>query len=115
MRGERKPVFAEGCRIGDDIYGKERRADIILFHPRKWPGSLVIRCKWQVKGGTADQKYPFEVLSIKKSGIDTIIVLDGEGYAPGAREWLRGQAGKNKLLHVMSRSELRRFCGQGSL
>lgn len=115
MRGERKPVFSERCLIGDDIYGKERRADIILFHPRKWPGSLVIRCKWQVKGGTADQKYPFETLSIKKSGIGTIIVLDGEGYAPGAEKWLQDQAGKNRLLHVMSRKDIERFHREGHL
>ncbi len=114
-RGEGEPIFAERCRIGVDIYGKERCADIILFHPRKWPDSLVIRCKWQVKGGTADQKYPFEVLSIEKNGIDTIIVLDGGGYTPGAEKWLQDQAGKHKhrLLRVMSRKDLERFLRKG--
>lgn len=110
-----QPIFAEQCPIGSDIYGKSRRVDFILYHPRRWTDGLVIQCKWQASHGTVDEKFPFEVLSIQLNEFPTIIVLDGGGYRPGAEQWLRGQAGKNKLLHVHSLGQISRFHSQGRL
>ena len=44
-----------------------------------------------------DQKFPFEVLGIWQDEYDTIILLDGGGHAPGAKQWLVNHAGKNWL------------------
>lgn len=115
LRELRQPIFAEQCPIGCDIYGKQRRIDFILFHPQRWTDCLVIQCKWQASPGSVDEKFPFEVLSIQLNEFDTIIVLDGGGYSDGAEQWLRGQAGKNKLRHVLNLGEVSRFHSQGRL
>ena len=115
LRSLRQPVFAEQCPIGRDIYGKQRRVDFILYHPQRWVKCLVIQCKWQASSGSVDGKFPFEVLSIQLNEFDTIIVLDGGGYSKGAEQWLRGQAGKNKLRHVLNLGEINKFQSSGRL
>lgn len=109
------PVYSQQCRITEDIYGKKRRLDFILFHPVLWPNCLAIQCKWQASSGTVEEKFPFEVLSIAKNEFDTIIILDGKGYTAGAERWLKNQAGKNKLLTVMDLGEFARFHSQGKI
>lgn len=105
MREKEKPIFTRQIEIGEDIYERQRRVDIILYHPHLWAECLVVQCKWQESEGSVDEKYPFEVLSIQKNKYDTIIVLDGGGYAEGAERWLRAQAGKKRLKYVVSRDE----------
>ena len=56
-----------------------------------------------------DQKYPIEVLSIKKSKLETFIILDGGGYSEGARDWLLKQVGQNFLKAVLTQAEFSRF------
>lgn len=58
---------------------------------------------------------PFEMLSIQLNEFDTIIVLDGGGYSKGAEFWLKGQVGKNELLHVFNLGGISRFHSQGRL
>ena len=115
MREMEQPIYAEQCVVGRDIYGKNRRVDFLIYHPRKWPQCLAVQCKWQASRGTVDEKYPFEVLSIQQGDYPTIILLDGEGYTSGARQWLIGQAGKNQLKHVFSKEELEGFAIRGEL
>ncbi len=110
-----QPIYAQQVETGKDIYGKRRFVDVILYHPRLWPDCLVIQCKWQSSQGSVDQKFPFEVLSIQQDEYDTIILLDGGGYALGARQWLLNQAGKNRLKHVFNQGEFARFASRGSL
>lgn len=110
-----QPIYSKQCIIGKNIYGKQRRVDFILYHPRLWAGCLVVQCKWQASSGSVDEKYPFEVLSIEMGEFPTIIVLDGNGYSAGAKQWLEGQAGKNKLLHVFDLGEMSRFASTGRL
>ena len=115
MRDMEQPVYAQQVETGRDIYSKVRRIDFLLFHPRKYPNGLVIQCKWQASSGSVEEKYPYEVLSIAQGEYDTIIVLDGGGYSQGAEQWLRGQAGRNRLRHVFNQGELQRFASRGSL
>ncbi|MBD0864771.1 MAG: hypothetical protein GDA36_03735 [Rhodobacteraceae bacterium] len=115
LRSLNQPIFAEQCYAGRDIYGKNRRVDFILYHPTRWPDCLVIQCKWQASSGSVEEKYPFEVLSIQKSALKTIIVLDGEGYSDGAKQWLMNEAGKNKLLYVLSLAEITKFQSYGKI
>lgn len=110
-----QPIYARQVETGLDIYGKQRRVDLILYHPELWKNCLVIQCKWQSSPGSVDQKYPFEVLCIQQDEYDTIILLDGGGYAPGARQWLLNQAGKNRLKHVFNQGEFARFASKGRL
>ena len=89
-----QPIYTRQCEIGQDLYGKKRRVDAILYHPRLYSKCLVIQCKWQASGGSVEEKYPFEVLSISQNQFDTIIILDGDGYSAGAKQWLTTQAGQ---------------------
>lgn len=115
LREMEQPIYARQVETGTDIYGKRRLVDLILYHPRRWPHCLVIQCKWQASPGSVDQKFPFEVLSIQQGGYDTIILLDGGGYAPGARQWLLEQAGTNRLKDVFDQGEFARFASRGKL
>ena len=92
-----KPIYARQCVVGRSIYDKERKCDLVVYHPEHFPKCLIIQCKWQGASGSVDEKYPFEVLSINANKYDTIIVLDGGGYSPGAEQWLKAEAGKRRL------------------
>ncbi len=115
LRDLEQSIYSRQCETGRDIYGKRRRVDFILYHPRKWPDSLVIQCKWQASSGSVEEKYPFEVLSLNADGYPAIIVLDGGGYSAGAEQWLRGQAGNNRLRHVFNLGDFQRFASRGEL
>ncbi|MDE0673296.1 MAG: hypothetical protein OXH72_16300 [Caldilineaceae bacterium] len=107
--------FSTQCPIGESIYGTTRRADFVLRHPELWEDGLVIQCKWQASSGSVDEKYPYEVACINHLSFPTIIVLDGGGYKPGAKEWLLGQAGVGNLRHVFDMGQFARFCSRGEV
>ncbi len=115
MRIMDQPIYAKQVEIGRDIYGKVRRCDLLVYNSRVWPDGLVIQCKLQASPGSVEEKYPFEVLNIQKDEYPTIVVLDGGGYSKGSETWLKGQAGKNRLLHVFSFGELQKFASKGKL
>ena len=115
LRSLKQPIYTRQCHIGKCIYGKNHTVDFILYHPIRWQDCLVIQCKWQAVGGSIDEKFPYAVMSIQLNEFETIIVLDGSGYSKGAGDWLRGQAGKNKLRHVLSYAELQKFQSQGRI
>lgn len=115
LREMEQPIYARQCEAGRDIYGKMRRVDFLVYHPRKWPQSLVIQCKWQASSGSVEEKYPFEVQSIQQVGYPAIIILDGGGYSRGAEQWLKAQAGKNNLKHVFSQGDFQRFVSRGEM
>lgn len=115
MRKMRQPIYSRQVELSRDIYGKVRRCDLLVYNNNVWPDGLVIQCKWQASSGSVEEKYPFEVLNIQKDDYPTIIVLDGGGYSKGAEGWLKGQAGKNRLLHVFSFGELQKFASKGKL
>ena len=109
------PCFSKQCVIGNSIYGTSRRADFVLHHPELWPDGLVIQCKWQASAGSVDEKYPYEVACINHLSFPAIIVLAGDGYKVGAKEWLRAQAGCGNLKHVFDMGEFARFCSRGGI
>lgn len=110
-----QPIYSTQFETSQDIYGKRRRVDVILYHPRLYPKRLVIQCKWQSSAGSVEQKYPFEVLCIEQDKYETIILLDGGGYSEGAKQWLINQAGKNRLKHVFDQGEFSRFASKGKI
>jgi hypothetical protein len=115
MRDLGQPIYCRQPTVGTSLYGTPRRVDILLYHPRKWPHSLVIQCKWQARTGTVHEKFPYEVLSIAQSGYETIIVLDGGGFSKASQQWLKGQAGRNLLKHVFALGEFQRYISRGEL
>ena len=115
LRDSGTPVYARNHKLCDDIYNRPRRCHFILWHPLLQPNDLVIEVRWQGKGGSTDEKYPFIVMNIKeKFKLPTIIVLDGDGYSTGAEKWLRTQTGCN-LLEVFDLSGFKEWGNAGHL
>ncbi|MBF2761427.1 MAG: hypothetical protein ISN28_14415 [Ectothiorhodospiraceae bacterium AqS1] len=115
LRGLEQPIYAKQHQVDPDIYAKKRRVDFIIYHPDKWPDSLVIEAKWQQSRGSVEEKYPFLVACINESRYESLVILDGDGYTPGAEKWLRGQAGKGRLKNVLNMVELMKFANGGKL
>ena len=113
QRKQKKPIYSTQCVIGKNVYGGTRKADVILYHPEKWADCLVIESKWQSSSGSVDSKYPFEVQTINMNSYPTVIVLDGSGYNNLAGKWLKAQAGKGKILHVVSMGGFARLASGG--
>ena len=111
-RKEKQPIFSRQYEVEKGIYQKNRHVDIIIYHPHAYPDCLVIQCKWQSSQGSVEEKYPYEVLNIQQGAYDTIIILDGDGYSSGAKQWLLDQKGKNKLKDVMNQGEFSRFANR---
>lgn len=110
-----QPVYARQMPIAQSIYNTQLKADFILYHPERWKEGLIIEAKWQQTGGTTDEKYPYFVLNIQqKHPCKTIIILDGEGYRPTARGWLKSQVGNN-LLHVFNMAEFNAWANRNFL
>lgn len=115
MQTMEQPIFTSNYHVGKNIYGKDREVDIIIYHPKLYPNCLVIECKWQAVAGSVEEKYPFLVLSIQQNEYDSIIILDGNGYSKGAKQWLLNQAGKNNLKYVFDLGGFQKFASQGKV
>jgi hypothetical protein len=111
-----QPIYTRRYYVGLNIYESKLYCDFILYHPQKWPRSLIIESKWQQSGGSVDEKFPFLVLNIQyKYPCPTIILIDGGGYRKVAEAWLRNQAGTKNLEHVFSMSEFQKWVNQNYL
>ena len=87
--------YVKQAPVGSSIYGTSRSADFLIINREIFPDGLIIECKWQQKSGSVDEKYPFLLFNINKTSVSTIIILDGGGYKPGAKQWLEEQVGQN--------------------
>jgi len=102
--------FTTQCKLTDTIYNNSWKVDFLL-HDERMKKSLVIECKWQQSSGTVDEKYPYLVRNIKeKSPYPCLVLLDGDGYKPAAKEWLKSEVDK-KLIGVLSMSEFVKWFG----
>ena len=114
MKSFSAPSYAKQVHIGDTVYGTDLISDFLLYHPRKWPEGLVIESKWQQSSGTVDEKYPYFVMNIWASEYQTVFVLDGGGYRPGAEKWVRSMQRRN-LIHVFNMQEFQVWVNQGNI
>lgn len=100
-----QPIFAQQFHIGESIYGSDLNIDFIIYHPEKWPDSLIIEAKWQQEQGSVDEKYPYLVMNLKERCSErSMVVLGGGGCRSGAVRWLKEQMDK-QLIHVFSYEE----------
>jgi hypothetical protein len=77
---------------------------------------LIIECKWQESSGSVDEKYPFIKENIEKTGVPTIVLIDGDGYKKQAFDWLKKQASPNRSLRgVYTITEFQKLINQGFL
>lgn len=84
---ERGVNFITQQPIGETPYGQPFKADLILDGLPTHPG-LVVIARQQDKSGSAEQKLPFLMMAINRSRRRCLVVLDGEGWSPGALGWM---------------------------
>lgn len=111
-------TFIKQFNVGETIYGSTRKVDFFIKNRNLFEHDLVIECKWQQVAGSVDEKFPFLLHNINKSKIPTIIILDGDGYKPEAKNWLleqRKRPENQALLNVWSMNEFMRAINDGFL
>lgn len=102
--------------VGPTIYESRRKSDFLIIDKDRFPDGLIIECKWQQAAGSVNEKYPFLLLNIQRTGIPTIVLLDGDGYKPAARRWLADQVRPDSLLRgVWNMGEFQRAVNNGFL
>ncbi len=102
--------------VGLTIYDTVRKCDFLVINRAKFPKDLIIECKWQQSAGSVDEKYPFLLFNIIKTGIPTVILIDGRGYKATALKWLKDQVSKTgALVGVYDMSEFQKVVNNGFL
>lgn len=100
--------------VGNTIYDTPRICDFFVVNWDVFPHGLIIECKWQQSSGSVDEKYPFLLFNIMKTGIPTVVLLDGGGYKPAAMEWLKRQVNAGgALIAVWSMREFQKHVNDG--
>jgi hypothetical protein len=108
--------FSKQAKCGKSIYDTDRRCDFLIMNYEKHPDGLIIECKWQEISGSVDEKYPFTALNIAKTGIPTIVLIDGKGYKQKAFEWFKRQVSNCQTLKgVYTMSEFQKLVNRGFL
>ena len=72
----------------ESIYGTKCRSEFLLqLKERK----IRIECKYQSVAGSVDEKLPYLMMNFTSQvpEDETIIIIDGDGWRPGAVQWLR--------------------------
>ncbi len=108
------PIYSKNVSVGKNIYNNNRKGHFLLFHPEKWSKGLVVEVRWQGVNGTVDEKFPFIVMNIKRSGLETIIVMGGENLKPEVISWVENQTGY-RLIEVFSPQDFQNWVLQGNL
>lgn len=97
------------------IYDTQIRCDFILYNSEKHPCGLIIESKWQQASGSVDEKFPYLERNIRERyPHNTIVVLDGGGYKPGADTWLRSKVAGN-FIGVYTMMEFQTFVNKGGI
>ena len=101
---------------GKTIYETDRTVDFLVINKARFEHSLIIECKWQQVRGSVDEKYPFLFFNIMKTGVPTIVLIDGDGYRPEALKFLKDHASeKNALLGAWTMAEFQTQVNNGFL
>ncbi len=84
------------------IYGHRPRVEFLLLDEGR---RFLIEVKRQRVAGSVDEKLPYvyeNALLNLKSGYDFILVIEGEGWKPGAIKWIKNKAELTEGFNVMS-------------
>ena len=86
-----------------------------MYNKLKFPDKLAAEIKWQEVSGSVDEKFPYILENIrKKSPFKTIIIMDGDGFKEGIKEWLYSQV-DDKFIGVFSLTEFIKWVNHGGL
>lgn len=79
----------------ENIYGRNGRSDFLIKNKGK---NTRVEVRFQSSNGSVDEKMPCLLLNAMQfPEKHVILVVDGDGYRPGAREWLIRQVNDNSL------------------
>ena len=72
------------------IYGHGGNTEFLLLS-EKYNLKIRIECKWQQSAGSVDEKLPYLYLNTIEAmpEKDIMILIDGNGFKPGAKTWLK--------------------------
>jgi hypothetical protein len=84
--------------VGDKPGGGKHRADLVAR--RSTGKELIVSCKTQNTGGTAEEKLPFELMKLAHTVSDdpshwgdyAVLIVDGVGWSPGIKNMLEQDA-----------------------
>jgi len=93
------------------IYGRNSRTEFLLLHGGR---RIRIECKAQHSQGSVDEKLPYLYENFKNAIPETeaIIVIEGEGFKKGSKEWLRNKARGTKI-QVFSLDQFEKYLSKG--
>ena len=95
-----------------NIYGNTRcRSEFLLCYKSR---KIRIECKFQESAGSVDEKLPYLFMNFTKSipEEEAIIVIEGNGFKKGAKEWLRKKCAGTKVS-VMNLEEFAHHVAAG--
>jgi hypothetical protein len=109
---QKRLAFVRQYPIGLGVFGTPIRVDFYLPIVPGHSGGLILESKWQEVAGSADEKLPYLVANIQHCyPSPAIVVIDGDGFRPGAVAWLRAQVGGN-LIAVQNLQEFVTWCNR---
>lgn len=83
------------------IYGHRARIEFLMLDDGQ---RILIETKRQYSSGSTDEKLPYVFENARMNiaqGFDFILVMEGDGWKPGAVEWIRGRAAETPDFSVM--------------
>lgn len=80
------------------IYGSVGHTEFVAWDT-KTGRKVRIECKYQKSAGSVDEKLPYLYLNavFRYPEKEVIILIEGDGFKKGAKEWLKEQVNKNWL------------------
>lgn len=91
--------------VGYGIFGGPVKAEIVAHNSKRFPQGLIIKPYWQSVSGSADEKFPYMVLTARETyELPSVVVYAGNGYREGAIDWLRNEV-DTQLVAVLHADE----------
>lgn len=108
--------YIKQLQIGKTIYDGKRRCDFYLINHIKFPDDLIIECRWRPARWPVDEELPYLLFNILKTGIPTIVLMDGGGCRATALAWMKEQVHpKGPLIAVWTMAEFHKAVNDGLL
>ncbi|NOX82854.1 MAG: hypothetical protein GXP06_07690 [Alphaproteobacteria bacterium] len=82
------------------IYGHRARIEFLLLHQGR---QILIEVKRQRSPGSTDEKLPYvyeNALANLALGREFVLIVEGEGWRPGAITWIKTKAAETKNFTV---------------
>ena len=88
-----------------NLYGGRSQVEFLLINGGR---QLMIEAKRQMVPGSNDEKLAWVYLTAKNAYPDReyLLVIEGDGWRPGAKEWIKRRSEETPGFHVVSPEEL---------